>query len=367
MANNSKSKSFKFRVAVGAVLLTCILVLALPFSSMIVSKTLNSEEIKNGIAQLIQNEDENTDSAKERADKLISNYIILINDDSKKDNLEDEIHNLVNEETMYMYFGENYTKYKDNENEIIYDDDQENIDTATDRVIKYLKQYTIALRTEKILDEVIKYLDESKGKDNALDLITEYDNAKINNATDNELNAIISKYVIKNSDENIEKCKILIDEYTDIGKELFNSAKVSNTALNLILGKDMFGNSNKSTILYFIILGIAPITAFLAVCFDNKRNIKYVISIIASILCILDITLFIQNYISYGSVISIVLYIIAIPLSILGAIAHNIEYSVGDDKKLEVNQRTLKESKARELYAQKNMANNSKKRKKKKR
>ncbi len=364
MANTSKSTAFKYRAALGVILLACVLILSLPFSSMIVSGMLDSQEIKNGISQMLKSSDESKEDAEKRTEKLIENYIELLN--KGYTNESKEILDIINEENMYMYFGKTYLENKDNPDEILYEKDQQNIDVANEKVLKYLKQYVTALRTDEIMPDIISYIGKDKTKDDALTLISEYDNAKIDGASDTELKAIIGKYISKNSSENIAACQILVDEYVDIGKELFNSTKVSNTALNMIFGRDIFGNANPGTIPYFLILGIAPITAFLAICFDNKRNIKYVISIIASLLCIIDIIIFIRNYISYGSLVSIILYIIVIPLSILGAIANNMEYSAVDDKKLEINKNTLKDSKHREIEAQKRMANNNKKNKKKK-
>lgn len=359
----TKSKAFKYRTAIGVILVLCILILSLPFSSITISGVLKTDEIRNGIAQILKNENESTEDAQKRTDALIQKYTELRNGGVSKDS--DEVFQIVNEEVMYMYFGESYTEYKDKE-QVIYDSDQNNIDIANEKVIKYLDQYVVSLETNSLLEQIKEYLDPSKNSDYALDLITEYDKALSKEGiTDKELKDIVKKYVVKNSDENVAECQKLVSRYIEIGRVLFNTATINTTAINMIVGKDIFGNSNTKSIPYYIILALAPIVAFLAICFDNKRNIKYLITVIASILCIADIIIFIGAFLSYGSLISILLYIILIPLSVFAAIANNAEYSAGDDKKLQVSKQTIIESKRREIEYNKNLSNKKRKKKKK--
>ncbi len=108
-------------------------------------------------------------------------------------------------------------------------------------------------------------------------------------------------------------------------------ATISQSPLQLILGGNIgTGDSADSAavitgkvMLYLLVL--LPFAGFLFACFDSRRHIKNVFSVITSGLCIIFIFLMVNPYYAVGSVIALFIYFIIIGLGIGGIYAKQQE------------------------------------------
>ncbi|MCH5201780.1 MAG: hypothetical protein J1F17_01105 [Oscillospiraceae bacterium] len=75
---------------------------------------------------------------------------------------------------------------------------------------------------------------------------------------------------------------------------------------------------------YGVIMAIIPIAGFFMFCFDKKRNIKNIYAIFTSVIGVLMIAVFINFFIDFASLISLVLYIPIVFLSVMGIFARNL-------------------------------------------
>lgn len=75
--------------------------------------------------------------------------------------------------------------------------------------------------------------------------------------------------------------------------------------------------------IYGAIMAIIPIAGFFVFCFDRKRNIKNIYAILTSVVGVFMIAVFINLFIDFASMISLVLYIPIVFISVMGMFAGN--------------------------------------------
>lgn len=139
----------------------------------------------------------------------------------------------------------------------------------------------------------------------------------------------------KNTDRSIytkESVEKLNTATINAQKILCATVSISQTALQLMFGgsiAELYGHgSTGGTIvnsLFAYALAFIPLIGFFAASFDKTRHIKHIISLIGSILCIIDIYFIIYPYLAIGSVFSIIMYIIIMVINIFSIYAKQQE------------------------------------------
>ena len=130
------------------------------------------------------------------------------------------------------------------------------------------------------------------------------------------------------TDKSIET---LNNTVTNAQKILGASVTISQTALQLMFGgsiSEMFRGTSNGTIsnsLFAYALGIIPLICFFAASFDKTRHIKHIVSLLGSILCLVDIYFIVYPFIAIGSVLTIVMYILICILNIFSIYAKQQE------------------------------------------
>lgn len=130
-----------------------------------------------------------------------------------------------------------------------------------------------------------------------------------------------------------ESYEVLLDSiYT--GRSLLTSYTViSDTGLQLVLGKGISDSANyrrtEGTLqrfLYSIGFLVVPVVGFFVSCFDKKRHFKNVFAMIGSAFLIFDLFAFFPlNYIDYGAVLAVIIYIITLIVGVAGFYAKQQE------------------------------------------
>lgn len=131
----------------------------------------------------------------------------------------------------------------------------------------------------------------------------------------------------------IDRIKYTKESYDNLLEKIYNAsgiitstAVISDTGLQLIFGTSLSDTAvNRRTegvfqrLLYSIGFLVVPAVGFFIASFDKKRHIKNIFAIVGSMLLIFDIFAFFPlQYIDYGAVISVVLYVIIFLLGVAG-------------------------------------------------
>lgn len=160
---------------------------------------------------------------------------------------------------------------------------------------------------------------------------------------------------IKSTLKLIEEAKAVErDLYTDKSVEKLNDAilkaqqslgasyTISQTALQLMFGgsiSEMYGNQSAmdsvTNSIFISVLGIIPVLGFFAASFDKKKHIKHIISMLCSVLAIIDIMFVIYPSVDTGSVFTIIMYIIIAVITIFSIYAKQQEDYIVQHPELE--------------------------------
>ena len=131
------------------------------------------------------------------------------------------------------------------------------------------------------------------------------------------------------TDESVEKLNIAT---LKAQKCLCATATITQSALQMIFGgniAEMYGHEDEaSTVASSLLaygLAIIPVIGFFAMCFDKKKHIKHVISVMCCILGVLDIFFLVFPCVDTGSILTLVMYIIITVLNVFSIYAKQQE------------------------------------------
>lgn len=213
----------------------------------------------------------------------------------------------------------NVTRTFDTENDIV--EYQKQIDEACDNIKKAEKNLEKASAEEieenKKLEKSTIIYPKTLAEDNIIGQKCETD--EILKAIDEAAQIDRTLYTKESYD------KLLDSIYTATGL-LTSSTIISDTGFQLIFGKSLSDSAvDKRTegtfqrLIYSIWFLIIPVVGFLVASFDKKRHIKNIVATVGSALLLFDLFAFFPlNYIEYGAVVVLILYVIILLVGIAG-------------------------------------------------
>lgn len=117
-----------------------------------------------------------------------------------------------------------------------------------------------------------------------------------------------------------------------------HSAQFAATGFDLIFSVQLTGELGAQVLVFSIFL-IIPVACFFAACFDTKRNIKNIMSLIGSVVGISMITFYIGPRMRIGALLSMLLYLCTFVVSMLSLL---VKYSESREPTVTAQSKTVK-------------------------
>lgn len=117
-----------------------------------------------------------------------------------------------------------------------------------------------------------------------------------------------------------------------------HTAQFAATGFDLIFSVQLTGELGAQVLIFAIFL-IIPVTCFLAACFDTKRNVKNILSLVGSIIGITMITFYIGPRMCIGAFLSMLLYLCTFVVAMLSIL---VKYSENKEPTVTVQSKTVK-------------------------